>query len=563
MPAAARPSVMAGERQAGGHPAAGRASGGQHRRQDRRPARRRAAPGRKSDRQHSRQRGGQARQGGTTDREAGRQRRGQGAALAAASLLAVLPIAPRPSQLPILSIETRLVDADSILNIPANLFDDIANIPYNEVQGLNTIADSLFFSENWWVAGATNLWGIDPGDPTHVELAFSWLPFPALTQGVGGLDYEVTGLLASELPVSSSCDAASCVPIVPPEEITGVTGIDRDIGLFNALDNYQDFGLFANWFKVPFTGPDSLSTGYYFNPSADGSTDPSGPAYSGFGFDNDPSGDYFLGGTVDPETGAPAYDTATGVFDPNATEMAWAGHTFTLDLAQPFENFYQSLIAPPSTDGLFGTGIDPLSFDDFFRALQSIAAGLVVDFNPFVPGSPVCPGDCDIFGLNDTTSIVQAIGALWPGNTTINEWLDAVQGGYANVATPTQIADTIGLLQTGMFTYSPETTDQIVSSLNEINPTLAQLAVNAGILTDPGIVDWYATGAQGMSTTTPDLLLQGDNPSLVVPDLLHMIDPAIAANMNDWWPDLLTAIDPSGQTLDLLTNVWADLASIF
>lgn len=486
-----------------------------------------------------------------------------GTALAAASVVAVTPITARAPELPVVSMPARLVDMDSVLNIPINLFYDLVNIPYEEVQALDTISDSLFFSENWWVAGATNLWGIDPGDPTHVELAFSLLPFPELTQGVGGLDYEVTGLLASELPVSSSCDATACSPIVPPEVVTGVTGIDRDIGLFNSLNDYQNFGLFANWFKVPLTGPDSLSTGYYFNPSADGSTDPSGPAYSGFGFDNDPSGDYFLGGTVDPANGDPAYDPATGVFDPNATEMPWAGHTFTLDLAQPFENFYQSLIAPPSTDGLFGTAIDPLSFDDFLRALQSLAAGLVVDFNPFVLGSPFCPGDCDIFGLNDTTSIVQAIGALWPGNSTINEWLDAVQGGYANVATPTDIADTIGLLQTGTFTYSPGTEDQIVDSLNEINPTLAQLAVNAGILTDPGIVDWYATGTEGMSTTTPELLYQGDNPSLVLPDLLHMIDPSIAANTTDWWPDLLTAVDPSGVTLDLLTNVWADLASIF
>jgi hypothetical protein len=29
----------------------------------------------------------------------------------------------------VLSIETRLVDADSVFNIPVNLFDDIVNIP--------------------------------------------------------------------------------------------------------------------------------------------------------------------------------------------------------------------------------------------------------------------------------------------------------------------------------------------------------------------------------------------------------------------------------------------------
>ena len=87
-----------------------------------------------------------------------------GAVLAAASVLAATPIVPRlnrPIKLPTLSIETRLVD-ESILNIPINLLYDIANIPYNEVQALNSVAGSLFFGGNWWVPSATNLWGIAP-----------------------------------------------------------------------------------------------------------------------------------------------------------------------------------------------------------------------------------------------------------------------------------------------------------------------------------------------------------------------------------------------------------------
>jgi hypothetical protein len=478
-----------------------------------------------------------------------------GAVLAAASVVAVTPLASRPFQLPILSIETRLVDAsDSILNIPVNLFDDIVNIPYNEVQALDTIASSLLFAENWWVVGGSNLWGIDPGDPTHVAAVLSLLPFPALTQGYGGLDFELTGLLAAELPVSSSCAAATCYPIVPPEAITGITGIDRDIGLFNALNAGSNFGLFGTWLKVPFS---TLATGYYFDPSANGSTDPGGPVYSGFGFTNDPNGNYFLGGTVDPVTGAPAYNPATGTFDPNATQMPWAGHTFTLNLLQPFENFYQSLLAPPSTDGLFGTGIESLTLDDFLRALQTDAAALVVAFNPFVEGSPACPATCDTFGLTDTNTIVQAIGNLWPGNNLINEYLAAVAGGYANVATPDQIAQTIAALQTGLFTLTPETTQQVVGELNDIHPGLAQLAVNAGLLTDPG----YLPGPDGILPADPTAELGGLNPSLVVPDILNIIDPSI--QVDNWWPDLLNAVDPSGATFEFLTQLWADLGSIF
>jgi hypothetical protein len=63
--------------------------------------------------------------------------------VAAASLVAVTPIAAGPGALPIRSIETRLVDADSVLNMPFNLFQDTVNIPNTEVDALNILANSL------------------------------------------------------------------------------------------------------------------------------------------------------------------------------------------------------------------------------------------------------------------------------------------------------------------------------------------------------------------------------------------------------------------------------------
>jgi hypothetical protein len=223
-----------------------------------------------------------------------------GAMIAAASAIAATSLAPRPSHLPVLSIETRLVDAgDSILNIPANLFDDVVNIPANEVQGLDTAADSLFFGDNIFVVGAANLFGVDPGDPTHVAAIDSlFAPFPGLSEGFGGLNYELTGLLASELPFSASCAVTTCYPIVPPDVITGITGIDRDIGFANALVS-PDFGLFRNFFAAPLTGPDSLSTGYYFDPSADSSIDSAGPVYSGSASTTSPTATTF---SVAPST---------------------------------------------------------------------------------------------------------------------------------------------------------------------------------------------------------------------------------------------------------------------
>jgi hypothetical protein len=129
-----------------------------------------------------------------------------GAMLATTGAIAVAPLAPRPSHLRVVSAEARLVDADSVLNIPANLFDDVVNLPYNEVQGLDTAASSLMSGDNIFVVGAANLFGVDPGDPKHVAAIDSlFAPFPELTEGFGGLNYELTGLLASELTFSASC----------------------------------------------------------------------------------------------------------------------------------------------------------------------------------------------------------------------------------------------------------------------------------------------------------------------------------------------------------------------
>jgi hypothetical protein len=467
--------------------------------------------------------------------------------LAATGAIAATPFTSRPAHLPVVSTETRLVDAgDSFLNIPANLFDDIVNIPASEVQGLDTAADSLFFNDNIFVVSAANIFGVDPGDPGHVAAIDSLIaPFPAFDDGLGGLDYQLTGLLASELPISASCAVTTCYPIVPPDVITGITGIDRDIGFGNALFS-PDFGLFRNFFAAPITGPDSLLSGYTFDPTSDGSVDPAGPVYSGFGFENgDPN--FFLGGTVDPVTGAPAYDPTTGVFDPNATEVPWAGHTYTFDLLQPFENFYNSLLETPSTDGLFGTGIESFGLTDVVQALQADAAAFVVTFNPFEPGSPVCPGACEAFGsegpLGITLPIVQDINALTPGgNPIINEWLAAVAGGYANIPTQTDIDYTVGLLDTGLFTFTPADETSIIDSLTAINPELPNLVINAGFLTDPG----YLAVSPGVVADPPLAEYGGLDPQLILPDLLALFGGSAAA------ADFSQALDPgaAAATLD-------------
>ncbi|MFZ0905218.1 MAG: hypothetical protein WAN71_15390, partial [Mycobacterium sp.] len=103
------------------------------------------------------------------------------AVLAATSAVAVTPIAARPFELPMRSTETSLVDA-SIANIPINLFDDIINIPANEIYATQFFTDNLLMAGPWFVVSPTNLWGVDPGDPTHFMSVTNFLlPFPALS----------------------------------------------------------------------------------------------------------------------------------------------------------------------------------------------------------------------------------------------------------------------------------------------------------------------------------------------------------------------------------------------
>ena len=124
---------------------------------------------------------------------------------------------------------------------------------------------------------STNLWGIDTGDPTKVALLTNlFAPFTAFNQGEGGLQYQLAGFLAAQLPVSDSCDAETCFPMTPPEVITGSTSFDRLIGYIEALTgqgNGENFGLFQNWFQVPIQ---NLINGYTFEDAYN----PSGPAYN-------------------------------------------------------------------------------------------------------------------------------------------------------------------------------------------------------------------------------------------------------------------------------------------
>ena len=109
-----------------------------------------------------------------------------GAALVGASVIAVTPIAPPPPDVQVANPADRLA-ADSIANIPVNLFDAIANIPANEIDAINSWSAAIASGGSWFLKTPTNVWGWDPGNPPMIEAAVAVLvPFPAIS-GNGGL----------------------------------------------------------------------------------------------------------------------------------------------------------------------------------------------------------------------------------------------------------------------------------------------------------------------------------------------------------------------------------------
>jgi hypothetical protein len=138
-------------------------------------------------------------------------------------------------------------------------------------------------------------------------------------------------------------------------------------------------------------------------------------------------------------------------------------------------------MAPPPS---LADGIHVASGLDLSQALAAVLAGLVVDFNPFEPGSPFCPGQCDLPANLTTEGIVRSILALPPGNPVITEWLARVADGTANGPTQAQrdFLTQEWPPELGVFKFNPDTTTQINAVLNSINPVLPSIAAHSGLL---------------------------------------------------------------------------------
>ena len=468
------------------------------------------------------------------------------AAVAATSAVVLTPAAPKASHLPVRSMETRLVD---FTDVPINLFDDVVNIPFNEVQGIDVFANSLLFSGDWWVPSATNIWGTDPGDLGHymglLDMALPFAPqISGLDQpeidptadanGTAGLAQQIALLAAAELPTSTSCDAQTCAPMTPSEVITGNTGYDRDIGFFEALagnaqnSTGQPFDLFSNWLQVPLS---DLTNGFTFTPAND-------PGLI------DPSPD--LGPNAPGVTGSLGFDGTTGVDGSGTGDyMPWAGDTFKLNLFGPFENFYNSLFTAP-TGGIDGSGVEIPTGTELLDAFQNITAGSIVAFDPYVAGSPACPGVCDLPANESQLGLLQGVLAWDPTNTSLSNYVTEFAANMENNATQNEINDAIALLQTGTYNFSPTELAQVDTALGNINPELPALFTNDGIITDPAYEAYTGTGPL-------DAVYGGYDPNLVGTDLVTLfqdslsspVDPTLSTDLSTLATDFSFPGDPA------------------
>ncbi len=344
---------------------------------------------------------------------------------------------PPPPQAEIRVVSQDVQLAGSLLNIPINLLIDIINIPYYEQQALDVEARAFLYSGPWAVTSPANVWGEDPADfARFYALAASLIPIPALSGLSTSTDWSVqqeemisnngfanqfAKFLAAEWTVQPTCTALKCVPNTPVSPITGIAGIDTSIWTLMMLLGKVDFpvitSVIRNFFEV---GLQPLFGGYSFGDQ---------PSYDGQIYD-----ELGIKGTVLSDDGT-------------TWLMPWSNTEFKLDLIGPFVNWFNQLTDDPANNP-----IKLPSLEDFGRTLQTFLAGLIVAFNPFTPGSSLCPGFCAYMSQDQASpAIVQFIENMWPGNKSLQAWLANYKAGTSNMPSDEYIDHNINLWRNAFF----------------------------------------------------------------------------------------------------------------
>lgn len=409
-----------------------------------------------------------------------------GVALVAASAVTVSGMGPVDSGRPMQAEARAQLDhgadirlaaaASSISNLPQNLLTDIINMPYAALQAFDLFASAQLFGGNWIVTGPSNVWGTDPADAARFVAAAGMLvPIPGLTGfnteisadnplgvlGGDGFGQQFWRFMAAEVPVNPYCDAEECVMTTPMSPITGIRVLDNFIWNALIITGVVDFPLFTGWFRVP---PSKLANGT-FNAETTLIEAPSGPIYALDGFG--------IPGTVRGPNGE--------------NLLPWAGTPINVNPFKPFQNWVDHLLADP-----YQNSVKLPSLEQFGRALQTFAAGMVAGFDLFTPGSSLCPGFCvNVPPAVDYPAIVEWIGSLWPGNEKIDTWLAAYKAGTSNTPTGSYIARNIELLQASQrfWDFSNPPLDpqfsNVASNPSDLAPFFHNLWTSLGLNPEP------------------------------------------------------------------------------
>ncbi|WP_345000610.1 hypothetical protein, partial [Tsukamurella soli] len=120
------------------------------------------------------------------------------AAAAVGVTAALMPMASTPSS----SAGIRLVDS-SVVNIPQNLADMIADIPANELAGIDSMNNGMVVSGNWWQYQPGNVIGFDQGDLAKVNgVAAMLIPVPSVAQALAD---QFNVIAEAEFPMTAGC----------------------------------------------------------------------------------------------------------------------------------------------------------------------------------------------------------------------------------------------------------------------------------------------------------------------------------------------------------------------
>ena len=263
------------------------------------------------------------------------------------------------------------------------------------------------------------------------------------------------------------------------------------------------FGLFSNFFQVPIQ---DLINGYTF---AAVRTDPASSTPAARSRPTDgwgTSGNPFEGGTGPGDT------------------MPWDGVDYHLNLLQPFQTLYDSLLQTLATDGVGGTGVEVPSLEGVMHTFENLEAGYIIDFDPYTAGSPACPAACDIPAEFQIPSLVAAIAKADPTNTTLAEWVaqDAINPALVNEPTQDEINASTALLQTGIYNLDADRArGRRQAAWPASTPSCRSCTRTPGTSPIP-----HTRRTRGTGPLDPEY--GGYNPMLVFNDLL-----ALATN-NDW-----------------------------